>query len=124
MHQNKREVWNELVEHCPERLYPPPGGDGPLDFDASDADQAAEVAAAQAVAMEYPITRAELEAQLTEVFPSDAEEWEDLLAAEYQAELAYRKQHGRPRTLAAPPELQHLEPTGAPVPAEEEGGFW
>ena len=117
MHQTKRELWDDLVKNCPERLYPPPGEDGMMDFDASDADQAAEVAAAQALAMEYPISRADLEAQLREEYISDPEEWEYRLAQEYRAELAYRRKYGKPRELPQP------EPI-AEVAAQEEGDPW
>jgi hypothetical protein len=124
MHQQKREQWEELVKHCPERLYPPPGEKGALDFDSGDAAEAAEVAAAQAVAMEIPIKRAELEAQLGQAYASGEDEWEHMLAEEYRAELAYRKRHGAPRPLPQP------EPIDEVVGAETErapwgaGGYW
>lgn len=120
MHQTKKELWEDLVKQCPERLYPPPGEEGELDFDASDPEQAAEIAAAQALAMEYPITRQELELQLREEYISDPEEWEYRLAQEYRAELAYRKKHGAPRPL---PQPEPIADVVAQEQSDEWGGF-
>ena len=120
MHETKRDIWLELITQCPERIYPPPGEDGPLDFDSKNPDEAAEVAAAQAVAMQTPISRAELEAQLTEVFPSDRDEWEQLLANEYRAEMAYRKKNGIPRPVPQPDPVSEL----APWDEGFTGGVW
>ena len=124
MHEQKRQLWQDLIENCPERLYPPPGGEGRLDFNAKDPEEAAEVAAAQALAMKYPISRAELEAQLAQEFTRDREEWEMLLAREYKAELEYRKQYGIPRPVPQPEPINELlEEPGAPWD-DDGGSYW
>jgi hypothetical protein len=126
LHQTKRELWQELIANCPERIYPAPGEDGPLDYDARDPDDSAEVAAAQAAQMEFPISRGELEAQLSQVFPSDAEEWERMLAEQYKAELAYRRKHGAPRRPEQPEAVAEVQADLEPMPWDEGfvGGTW
>lgn len=123
MHEQKRQLWQDLMDNCPERLYPPPLDDGPLDFNAADPEEAAQVAAAQSVAMLYPITRGELEAQLAGRYVSDRDEWEALLAKEYSAELAYRKQYGRSRPVPQPEPIDEvLEST--PDFYDDAGSYW
>jgi len=124
MHQTKRELWEDLVKQCPERLYPPPGYKGRLDFDAGDAQEAAEVAASQATAMEYPISRAELEAQLMQEYISDPEEWESRLAEEYKAELAYRRKHGKPRQPPQPQPIAEIAAQDESAPWDDGGWAW
>ena len=124
MHQTKREQWEELVKQCPERIYPPPGEKGLLDFDASAPLEAAEVAAAQAGAMEVPVTRAQLEAQLGQRYARDADEWEAMLAEEYKLEMEHRRRYGVPRP---PPQPEPIDEVVAAEPDPDpwgSGGYW
>jgi hypothetical protein len=102
MHEDKLGEWEMLIKTCPERLYPPPGESGLWEADVSDPDQAAELAAAQAQAMEAPMTRGELFAQLGQEFPSDPDELEGMIVRAYREEKRIRELEGPPELLEQP----------------------
>ena len=102
MHEDKRDQWEILIKTCPERLYPPPGESGLWEADVSQPEEAAELAAAQAQAMDAPLTRGELFEQLGQEFPSDPDELEGMIVRAYREQKRIRKLEG-PTTLIDQP---------------------